>query len=64
MTHDKFCYSHRLGTGYCNCDDIAAARADEREQAAQRVNLALVKHFNEATPVVHIAVTAVRGYES
>lgn len=33
--HDKFCTTYELG--FCECDDIAAIRADEREQAARRV---------------------------
>ena len=37
--HDPYCYSRRLGTGYCNCDDMIAARADERDKAAQRISV-------------------------
>ena len=38
MTHDKFCeYDGEITYPCGQCATIAAARADEREQAAQRI---------------------------
>ena len=45
MTHDKFCeYDGEITSPCGQCATIAAARADEREQAAQRI--ALLEPFN------------------
>ena len=43
MTHDEFCQADM--PLWCQCPTIAAIRADEREQAAQRV--IAVKHATD-----------------
>ena len=37
MSHDNFCPADTPLGGGCECEVIAAIRADERENAAQRV---------------------------
>lgn len=48
MSHDKFCallefsdVDHPNKLALCNCRFLATVRADEREQAAQRIESAL-----------------------
>ena len=77
MTHDKFCPASQPGVcqcdlcdPYCSCDLIAAARDDEREKAAQRVD-AVLDHRSWCASPPHspsgcdcgkeIAVAAARG---
>ena len=51
MTHDKFCpigVPH-IPSFMCFCDVLAKVRADEREQAAQRMELTLLYKLLDAT---------------
>ena len=45
MSHDKFC-KHNWATPFCYCDQLAAARADERNKAADKVNIAIGENVN------------------
>lgn len=58
MVHDKFCdEAENFDDGWvCICDIIAEVRADECEQAAQRV--AAIEPFNTHWVAQHEAVDA------
>lgn len=62
--HDKFCEYHgetMYGTRPCTCDHIARIRADEREQAVERVKDLQPVMWN---PVESVIAAAIRGEQS
>ena len=69
MTHDKFCPADTPLGGGCECEVIAAIRADERELAAQRVaNTNATRDplypYSTAWVELDVAVAAARGEDN